>query len=107
LTLTGTSTGALNIASGSKLRLELDGNYQGWIFRWRGDHVTDLNTLIADAKLDFAATNGGMFTVGFNASENYTYVFQPVPEPHQVLLVAVAGLGGFYWLRRRKVPATA
>ena len=60
--------------------------------RWDGDRLSDINGQIAAGNIDFVVTNGGLFTVSFDAIENYTYVYQPVPEPHHVPLAAASHL---------------
>jgi len=71
----------------------------GWAFRWAnptsGNHIADLNTLIASGRIDF----GGAFTITSNP-DGYTYVFVPVPEPASVLAVCAAAAGLAAGVRR-------
>ena len=58
------------------------------MLRWAnptgGDHIGELNTLISRDKLLFTHANGAEVQVTSDA--NYTYLFQPVPEPGSFLL---------------------
>ena len=106
LTITNTGVSAITINDTSKLRLELDGNIQGWVLRWAnpgaGNHVADLNALITANKIDFTVTNGGLFSVVNNA-DGFTYIYQPVPEPATTLLIAAGGLASAWVIRRRRL----
>ena len=96
LTLTRTESIELNIETGSHLTLSGNGVAEGWAFRWAnptgGDHVAELNNLIALGRIDFTFQGGA--TVASNP-DGYTYILVPVPEPASVLGIcaAVAGLG--------------
>jgi len=97
LTITGTPAGSLAIATGAKLHAVLDGAAAGgYALRWAnpagGDHVADLQALIAANKIDFTFVNGGVFTVDSLSSQGgFTFLLsQPVPEP--ALLLAAAAL---------------
>ena len=62
LTLTRTEASELNIESGSHLTLSGNGIAGGWAFRWAnpavGDHVSELNNLIALGRIDFTFQGG-------------------------------------------------
>lgn len=105
-TLTGTTADDLLFNGTSTLTLELDGKQPGWVLRWAnpegGNHIADLNALIAQNLIVFSATNGG----GFNlVSQNgYTYIVQPVPEPGAILAIASGvGLAAAGFRRRQAV----
>ena len=108
LTVTDTDVAAITVNDTSKLRLNLDGNIQGWLLRWMnpgaGDHVADLNALITAGKIDFTVTNGGMSIVANNA-DGFTYIYQPVPEPATTLLIAAGGLASAWVIRRRRLAS--
>ena len=100
-TLTGTTADELAIFD-STLTLELNGLQPGWVLRWAnpngGDHISDLNALIAQHFIVFDVTNGGQYNI---VSQNgYTYIVQPVPEPGLILLIAAPVAAGLC-LRRR------
>jgi hypothetical protein len=89
-TLTGATADDLLFNGTSTLTLELNGSQSGWVFRWAnpdgGNHIADLNALIAQNMIVFSVTNGGQFNI---VSQNgYTYIVQPVPEPGFILLIA-------------------
>lgn len=89
-TITGTTADDLLLIGTSTLTLELEGSQPGWVLRWAnpagGDHIADLNALIAQDMILFSATNGGEYNI---VSQNgYTYIVQPVPEPGLILLIA-------------------
>jgi len=91
----------LSIESGSHLTLAGNGVGSAWAFRWAnpagGDHVSDLNDLIAQGRIDF--TFGGGATVVSNP-DGFTYILVPVPEPASVLGLCAAVVGAGAGLRR-------
>ena len=109
LTLTGTAAGALSINDTSKLRLELDGAINGWALRWAnpagGDHIADLNTLIAAGKIDFTLTNGAGYFLSSVGGYTYLQPLAPVPEPAATMLIAVGGLASGWVIRRRRLAS--
>jgi hypothetical protein len=106
LTLTRSSVNELSIESGSHLTLAGNGVGSAWAFRWAnpavGDHVADLNNLIAQGRIDF--TFGGGASVVSNP-DGFTYILVPVPEPSSVLAIAAAtaglGVGARRWRNGR------
>jgi hypothetical protein len=85
----------VSIESGSDLILELNGLAGGWIFRWAnpagGDHLADLQGLIAGNEIIFSSLNGGSYSL--SADSAYTYInVVPVPEPSALILTAAVGL---------------
>jgi hypothetical protein len=107
-TLTGTTADDLLFNGTSTLTLELNGKQRGWVFRWAnpsgGDHIADLNTLIADGSIVFSVSNGGQYNI--MSQSGYTYIIQPVPEPAMILLIAApfaVGLCRWRLLCRRLV----
>ncbi len=86
----GTPTGAL---SGDPASFD-------WALRWKGNHVEDLQSMLADKMLDVDAP--GTFSPTDNiyyASDGYTYVGF-VPEPATMSLLAIGGLAAL--LKRRR-----
>jgi hypothetical protein len=101
-TITGATADDLLFNGTSTLTLELNGSQPGWVLRWAnpngGNHIADLNALIAQDMIVFSVTNGGQFNI---VSQNgYTYIVQPVPEPGLILLIAAPAAVGLC-LRRR------
>jgi hypothetical protein len=76
LTVTGTPSNSVAIGAGSKLSLDTDGNLPGWFFRWAGDHVADINSMIAGNLIALNSTNGGSYAVN-KLFDGYTYVAAP------------------------------
>jgi hypothetical protein len=101
-TLSGTTANDLLFNGTSTLTLELNGKQAGWVFRWAnpagGDHIADLNTLIANGSIVFSVSNGGQYNI--MSQTGYTYIVQPVPEPGLILLIAALAAAGLC-LRRR------
>jgi hypothetical protein len=107
LTLTRPETIQLDVESGSHLTLSGNGNAAGWAFRWAnpvggGDHVAELNNLIALGRIDF--TFAGGYTVASNP-DGYTYILVPVPEPGSILALGAAAIGIGSIVRRRRGSA--
>jgi hypothetical protein len=103
LTLTRSAVNELSIESGSHLTLAGNGVGAAWAFRWAnpasGDHVADLNNLIAQGRIDF--TFGGGASV-VSDPDGFTYILVPVPEPASVLAVCAAVVGLGVGARRRR-----
>jgi hypothetical protein len=106
LTLTRTNPAELDIPSGGRLTLVMDGNQMGgWVFRWAnptgGNHLSDLNALIGQGKIDFMFQNSGGYTL--SDFGGYTYVvIAPIPEPASILGLCAAACGIAGLLKRRR-----
>lgn len=104
LTITGTGASALDIEGGSKLSFQLNGAKQTIVLKWANptgsDHVADLNALIAANKIDFTYVNGATHMI--SSDGNFTYLFQPVPEPGAVLAIGIGAVGVFAGVRRTR-----
>jgi hypothetical protein len=104
LTITGTGLSALDITSGSDLRLDNSGTSGGWLLRWKNpdsnhDHIADINGLVLAGLIDFTSTGGYQLS---SQADGYTYLsFTPVPEP-SFLLALAAGPLGYGLVRRRR-----
>jgi len=108
-TLTGTTADDLLFNGTSTLTLELNGSQSGWVLRWAnpngGNHIADLNALIAENHIVFSATNGGQYSI---VSQNgYTFIVQPVPEPGLILLIVAPAAVGLCRRRKRRKDWTA
>jgi hypothetical protein len=104
LTLTRPETIQLDIESGSHMTLSGNGSTTGWAFRWAnpvggGDHVAELNNLIALGRIDFTFAGGA--TVMSNP-DGYTYIMVPVPELGSILALGAAAIGIGSIVRRRR-----
>jgi hypothetical protein len=104
LTLTGTAATSLAVDIGSDLILEVNSLAGGWVFRWAnpsgGDHIADLQSLIAANEITFSYLDGGSYSL--LADANYTYVnVIPIPEPTTLVLITGVGLlAGIRQIRR-------
>lgn len=106
LTILGLTASSLNIDVTSKLILDIDGLTSDWILRWAnpsgGDHVADLNSLIAQELIEFNNPGNSPYQI-YSSVDGYTYIANAaVPEPTTILLTAAAGLSALGYYRFRK-----
>jgi hypothetical protein len=106
LTLGDSASSNLSITSGGRLKLELNGLADGWVFRWAdpsgGDHIADLQNFINAGEITFSSLNGGSYSLSSDGTYTYVNVI-PVPEPSSLTLLGVAGIG-LARLRRQPRP---
>ena len=105
LTFSGSSASDLTIDP-STMNLVFTSTTPGnWDFRWQGNWVDTIKSLIAGGEITMSGLPGETFNVA-SGGDGFTYIFgvggQAVPEPSSLVLAAIATAGVAIAMKRRR-----